>query len=277
VWKLCEARLGRPLQKQYIHNALMSINALYYDRGTYGAWKHFPLEKSQQDLIVEAVDEIVRASEVYRQWHAEELLRRITDNYEWLVVGLNKHLLDLLLRRATTLKSVGRMVWIPIDTRSTISEGRIDISDACVRILMDAGKPLLATAIRLELQAYRGIGNYFQMHPTREITRTAPGLWGLVRRDFNIDDKQYEQLIGEAVEAVSSRGEMVGIEEIDKILRIKCVTPSTLSQYALVSLLQTSRNLHVFRGHMIGLADWASSDEQENDALSEYELECAQL
>ena len=271
VWKLCEVRLGRPLQRQYVHNTLMSIDALYYDRGTYGTWKHFPLQKSHQDFIVEAIDELVRANGFDRQWHTEELLGRLGDEYEWLAVDLNKNLLDLLLRRTSSLKPVGRMVWIPKDSGSTIREGRIDIVDASVRILMDAGRPMRIAEIRSTMQTSRGLGNYFQLHSTRELTRTAPGLWGLVRRDFDLDDQHYDRLIDKSIQIVSSRGEMMETEEIDRVLRTEGVVPDGLSQFALVSLLQTSRVLHVFRGHMVGLADWASYEEQENDALIEFE------
>jgi hypothetical protein len=271
VWKLCEARIGRQLPKQYVHNTLMSIDALYYDRGTYGTWKHFPLGRPQQDLIVEAIDEIVRANEFDRQWHTEELLKRLNGDYDWLAADLNKHLLDLLLRRTSTLKPVGRMVWIPKASGSTVSEGRIDILDASVRILMDGGKPMRSTEIRSALQTSRGLGYYFQLHSTREIARTAPGVWGLVRRDFGLDDQQYELLINEAIRIVSAQGEMIEAEEMNRALRANGVVPDVLSQFAVASLLQTSRVLHVFRGHMVGLADWASYEEQENDALIEFE------
>jgi hypothetical protein len=271
VWRLCEARLGRPVQRQYVHNTLMSMDALYFDRGTYGTWKHYPIAKSQQDLIVEAIDEIVRGNELDRQWHTEELLSRLSGSYDFLTAELNKHLLDLLLRRTSTLKPVGRMVWIPMDSTSTIRQGRIDIIDASVRILMDAGKPMRFTAIRSALQMSRGIGRNFQLHSTRELTRTAPRVWGLVRRDFGLDDEQYERLIDAAIQIVSLRGEMVETEELEGVLRADGVVSGTLSSFVFMSLLQTSRILHVFRGHMVGLADWASNEEQENDALIEFE------
>lgn len=271
VWRLCEARLGRPVQKQYVHNTLMSMDALYYDRGTYGTWKHYPIAKSQQDLIVEAIDEIVRGNELDRQWHTEELMARLSESYDFLTVGVNKHLLDLLLRRTSTLKPVGRMVWIPVDSTSTIRQARIDIIDASVRILMDAGKPMRFTAIRSALQMSRGVGRNFQLHSTRELTRTAPRIWGLVRRDFGLDDEQYERLMDAAIQIVTSRGEMVETHELKEVLRTEGVVSGALSSFVFMSLLQTSRILHVFRGHMVGLADWASNEEQENDALIEFE------
>jgi len=271
VWRLCESRLGRSVQRTYVHNTLMSIDALYFDRGTYGTWKHFPLDATQQALIVDAIDEIVNENEISKQWHTEELLKLLMSDYEWLGQNLTRHLLDLLLRRTTTLKPVGRMVWIPRKSDVSVSSERIDVANACARILADSGRPMKAGEIRSILEGSRGLGRNFQMHSTAEITRTAPGLWGLVRRDFGLDGSQYRKLIDAAVAITSASGEMIETDDMVRILREQSLVPSSLSPFAVVSLLQTDRVLHVFRGQMIGLAEWASTEEQENDALIELE------
>jgi hypothetical protein len=271
VWRLCELRLGRAIQKQYVHNTLMSIDALYFERGTYGTWNHYPLEESQQELIVDAIDEIVSENENSKQWHTEELLNLLKVKYEWLTQDLNRNLLDLLLRRTTTVKPVGRMVWVPRTSDISVSSERIDIVDACARILSDFGRPMKAGEIRSILQSSRGLGRNFQIHSTSEITRTAPGLWGLVGRDFGLDSTAYRRLIDAALAFISATGEMIEADEIVSVLREQSVVPSSLTAFAVISLLQTNRVLHVFRGQMVGLAEWASTEEQQNDALIEME------
>jgi hypothetical protein len=42
-----------------------------------------------------------------------------------------------------------------------------------------------------------------------------------------------------------------------------------LSAFAAVNLLQTDERLHIFRGEMVGLSEWATSEEISNDAFSE--------
>ena len=271
VWRLCELRLERPIQKQYVHNTLMSIDALYFERGTYGTWQHYPLEESQQALIVDAIDEIVNENESSKQWHTEELLKLLKVKYEWLTEDLSRNLLDLLLRRTSTLKPVGRMVWIPRVSDISVSSERIDIVDACARILFNSGRPMKAGEIRSILESARGLARNFQLHSTSEITRTAPGLWGLVGRDFGLDTVGYRRLIDEAIAITSATGEMTEADELVQALRERSVVPSSLNAFAVISLLQTNRTLHVFRGQMVGLAEWASSEEQENDALIEME------
>ena len=136
-------------------------------------------------------------------------------------------------------------------------------------MLNDTGRPMKAGEIRSILENARGLARHFQLRSISEITRTAPGLWGLVGRDFGLDTVGYRRLIDEAIAITSATGEMIEADELVQALRERSVVPSSLNAFAVISLLQTNRTLHVFRGQMVGLAEWASSEEQESDALIE--------
>jgi hypothetical protein len=47
------------------------------------------------------------------------------------------------------------------------------------------------------------------------------------------------------------------------------LVPEALTLFAAVNLLQTDERLHIFRGNMAGLSEWATSEEVANDALSD--------
>jgi len=90
------------------------------------------------------------------------------------------------------------MVWV--SQRLLVGNGaeRIDVSEACVRILMDNGGPMDTPDIRRILQENRGLGVHFQIHPSRYMARVSRGCWGLVERGFGITPTLYLRLVGGA-------------------------------------------------------------------------------
>jgi len=44
--------LDRPLQARYILATLHSMDALYFDRGVYGTWRHMPLSVEEQAVVL---------------------------------------------------------------------------------------------------------------------------------------------------------------------------------------------------------------------------------
>ena len=95
------------------------------------------------------------------------------------------------------------------------------------------------------------------------------GCWGLVERDFNVSRDEYSMLMEAAFRYISSSGELVEIDRLIAHLRHESAMSPRLSAFAAVNLLQTDERLHIFRGGMAGLSEWATSEEVSNDAFSE--------
>jgi hypothetical protein len=138
-----------------------------------------------------------------------------------------------------------------------------------LRILIDNGAPMDSSVIRQILQENRGLGKHFQINPSRYIARVSRGRWGLVERDFGLSREEYSRLVDAAFSQIAFVGELVETDQLFAFLRSQNVVPSSLTPFAVANLLQTDDRLHIFRGDMAGLAEWASSEEIINDALSE--------
>ena len=75
------------------------------------------------------------------------------------------------------------MTWVStVDMNE--DQHRIDIQRAVVAIVHEAGHPLTTKEIKERLTSYRGINEFFQIHPTDTLIRLGPGLWGIDDRDI---------------------------------------------------------------------------------------------
>ena len=270
VWEKAVALLNRPVQLNYIHATLQSVNALYFDRGVYGSWRHMPLTPSEQADLLSIIEKCIAENEqCAKQWHTQDFLEMLQMEPRFASVNLTKYLVDIVLRKSERLVPIGRMVWISKRLAQGGGAERIDLSEACMRILIDHGAPMETQRIRKILQENRGLGLYFQIHPTRYVARVSRGCWGLVERDFNVSRDEYSMLMEAAFRYISSSGELVEIDRLIAHLRHESAMSPRLSAFAAVNLLQTDERLHIFRGEMAGLSEWATSEEVSNDAFSE--------
>jgi hypothetical protein len=270
VWEKAVALLNRPVQLNYIHATLQSVNALYFDRGVYGSWRHMPLTLSEQaDLLSVLEDWIAENEQFAKQWHTQEFLEMLLREPRFASMNLTKYLVDIVLRKAERAVPIGRMVWVSKRLAQGGGTERIDVSEACMRILIDYGAPMETQRIRKILQENRGLGLHFQIHPSRYLARVSRGCWGLVERDFDVSREGYATLVETAFSYISSIGELVEIDNLIAHLRHEGAISSILSAFAAVNLLQTDERLHIFRGAMAGLSEWAASEEISNDAFSE--------
>ena len=143
VWEKAQQMLGRPVQLTYIHATLQSVNALYFDRGVYGSWRHMPLTSEEQAEVLQFLEDWIADNEhVSRQWHAQEFLEMLLTQSRFANLKLTKYLVDILLRKSVLIVPVGRMVWVAKQATLSGATERIDVSEACLRILIDNGAPM---------------------------------------------------------------------------------------------------------------------------------------
>jgi hypothetical protein len=182
----CSDRLGREVEERRVHSVLITDNAQYYGRGTYGTNKHFPFGQDLKDEIRSEVESVMLSNRD-RQWHAGDLVDLLADRRPDLPEEVDQYIVNIILEESTVLRALGRLVWtVRGDMSSDLVESvnRIDLMQACIAILEIAGKPMPLDEIRLELKKQRGVGKYFVLQSSKALARIRPNTWGLVSRDF---------------------------------------------------------------------------------------------
>jgi hypothetical protein len=267
----CEASLGRPVNQQQVINTLAAFeDTIHFGRGTYGLRRHFPIAEPERICILNLADKIVLTDPNLRQWHTDEILMEI-ENIEPKLAGiLDKYLLNAILSSSQHVVAMGRMVWIARRFEGDIPRQRIEIQDACVRLLRDAGRPLNNHDLREQLSAIRGMSPFFMLSSNEEIARVAPGVWGLISRDFASTRTERQIILDQLYLALVERKAPIHMKELQRVVYSRQHLPSGMTPYMVMSLAQSDSRMHVYRGRYIGLVGWESLvyEVTEEDAQS---------
>ncbi|MDP3410806.1 sigma factor-like helix-turn-helix DNA-binding protein [Bosea sp. (in: a-proteobacteria)] len=247
-------RARKEIDSRRAHNAAASVGLLF-SRGTYGLRKHIPLDTDQMQIIVEIAEDIVNQSDIDRQWHCAELTLAVTERVERSLV-FDQYIMEIALRSSGNLKRHGRLVW----SRSSIGDDamRIDIRQAIIATLQNAGRPLRATDIRQRLVAVRGLSQSFQIVQQDPLLKVGPATWGLNDRDMPIKRDKQQLLSDDFVRALEER--QVGIH-ITEIVNFVDAPPNVASE-ALFSIATLDSRLRVNVGQYIFLAAWGEARRQ---------------
>ena len=206
-------------EKEYderrIHNAAQNV-ALLYNRGTYGLLSHCPLTPKELALIEAEVEDIAGGSEPTKQWHTSELLDELLERGFDFDGKLTKYIINIALRSSKTFSNMRRMVWGYKDVWQSTAASRLDMRQATMALLEDAGRPLSMLEIRERLEADRGVNNHFQIHPQGNLIRMGTGLWGLADRDVKVNDPQAK--LDQLVSHLQRSQEGVHSSEVAEIL-----------------------------------------------------------
>jgi hypothetical protein len=247
-------RLGRPVDIRRAHNAAAEVGHLY-GRGTFGLLRHFSLTEPEADLVTAEAEAIIAAGQLSRQWHCLELFETILERGIDLDERLNAYIVNVALhQRSRELAYLGRLVWTYANGSVFTSAHRIDMRQAVIAILRDAGKPLTTAALKTRLVEDRGVGATFQIHPEDPLCRLGGGLWGLVDRDAPISVEEQRLISRDIIEALHKRNSGLHFSELTAVipavaeLAIAGVEPSTIAKFAARSLpirISTSRYLYL--------------------------------
>lgn len=223
-------------------------------RGTYGLEKHIRLQVEAGDVLREEVENLIASGPEGRQWHTSELCTLIAERRLPDVPEVNKYVLDMILRQSLQVRSLGRMVWTKLPTGYQESEGRIDVRQAVIALLTDAGSALSATEIRQRLIALRGVNNTFQIQPQDPLIRVGPGTWGLNDRDIPVKRSQQAQLIDGLLDALTMRNEGIHISEVMR-LGLPHVDGS-ISPHLIFSIATLDPRIRSTAGEYLYLSEW---------------------
>jgi len=252
----CSVRLGREVEERRVHSVLITDNAQYYGRGTYGTAKHFPFGPELKDEVRSEVENIILSGPPGRQWHATELVDLLGDRRPDLPEQVDKYIVNIILESSSQLESLGRFVWIGA-VRAHGTRERIELRNLCSAILKDSGRPMRTESIREEIEKIRGTGEFFIIGANEEVARVRPGVWGLVERDFFATKEQRIEILDALHSILTARNTGLHESELtDALLRFGCHIPGRLTDYMVLSLTQTDERFNLHRGGIVALAEW---------------------
>jgi hypothetical protein len=205
----------REHDERRLHNAASNV-AVLYNRGTYGLLSHCPLTTKELALIEAEVEDIAAGSEPTKQWHTSELLDELLERGFDFDGKLTKYIVNIALRNSKTFSNMRRMVWGYKESWQASAASRLDMRQAVMALLEEAGCPLSTLEIRERIEGDRGVNNHFQIHPQGNLIRMGSGLWGLANRDIKVKDPQ--ALLDQLVTHLHTAQEGIHSSEVAEIL-----------------------------------------------------------
>lgn len=204
---LVDARGGPPIDERRAHSAAAEVGYLF-GRGRYGTLSHLIAARSEWEAIADEAAEIIGDGPPDRQWHTSEILHALAERGVSLPEGFDKYQLDVALKARGDLHALGRMVW------STCSQNaRLDIRQAVIAIIQQAGEPLSTSEIRQRLIAVRGINLGMQLHATDPLIKLDTQTWGLNDRDLRIKRPDQFAFLSRVIDYIRSVGRPISAAE----------------------------------------------------------------
>jgi hypothetical protein len=211
-------KAGREFDERRVHNAAHELGYLFAP-GTYGLLKHVGVAMDQLNVIAEESAEIIQDGEPGKQWHASELLEELKARGVVRDDRVDKHVVDIALHEHQLLQSLGRMVWAA--PGSTTDAARIEVRQALVSILQQAGEPLTTDELRQRLIALRGINSTMQFAVVDPLIKLGTSTWGLNDRDLPVKRGDQPAMLDGIVREMQARNRPVHIAEAELVLGCK--------------------------------------------------------
>ena len=241
----------RPHEERALHHAAGNV-AFLYGRGTYGLLSHCPLTKNELALVEAEVEDIAAGADPSKQWHTSELLDELLERGFDFDGQLTKYIINIALHRSKNFANMRRMIWGYKENWDASAASRLDMRQAVMALLEEAGCPLSTLEIRERLEGDRGLNNHFQIHPADNLIRMGTGLWGLADRDIKVTNP--DALLDQIVEHLQSTQEGVHSTEVARLLG----GISEADANALLGLVK-QKGMRRDRAQYVYLANWEGS------------------
>ena len=228
--------------------------ALLYGRGTYGLLFHCGLTAEQMDMLRAEMEDVMEGADASRQWHAMELRDEMAARGLGFEGKLTKYVASFILRQSEQVEDLGRLIW-KLKADDGKATERLDVRQAVLQLLEREGRPMSTASIRAKLIEGRGLNTHFQLHPSGELIRVGPGMWGLASRDLDQEPTREALLRLRAV--LASRQTGLHATEVAAVLNAGDGRPSP-SFHAAMSLAEEF-GIRVDRGQHAYLAVWGGS------------------
>ncbi len=226
VHRIVEQEYGRGYDERRIHNALAEV-AYLYNLGVYGLDKHCPIPEFEMKGIAKFIEKEVSKFSNTRQWHSQEFLHLLDKWNRPFSDRLDKYIVEIALRKYSSLLSLGRMTWL-LDGGSGIGSRRLEVRDSIVKVLNESGRPISTSEIRSRVESIRGVSEHFQVFDIDPIVRVGVGEWGLNDRDLELKRPFQCDLIDRVHSYLQDNGGCIDIDTTAQVFRNEKISPWTI-------------------------------------------------
>lgn len=251
---LYQERFGAKKSVRNIHAALNHSKFLMFARGTFGAERHLPVGLEELESFARLAVSVVEGNKK-RQWTTSEILNEIRKIRDVSIPeGFDKYILNIGLKKFTELLDLGRLVWMS-NSEENVSVSRLLITEEIPKIIRDNGSPMATNQISVVLQKKRGtnvdLTQYLNQTPL--VAKVAPGVWGLLSRDFGGTDNYWEEVLLELRSLLKNRNSALHKSELQDFITTLKISPKPTVNF-LLGVASKSDFLRTWRGGFIGLA-----------------------
>lgn len=213
--------------------------------------KHVSVSRATWEALADEAAEIVLEAPLDRQWHASELIDLLLERDVTLPDHFDKYQMDIALKESRQLHSLGRMVWTRCEA---VNEGaRVDIRQAVIAILQNAGEPLTSTELRQRLVAVRGINQGMQFQVIDPLIKLNSQLWALNDRDLSIKRAEQPAFLDLIVARLRSRMKPIHISQCAEFVG------DAVPARAVFCLAALDARLRVTQDRYLTLTEWSST------------------
>jgi len=263
VAKLYEEEYGVPISIRYVHSCMVCSDFILFDRGTYGVAKHLNISRSDQDIVINKIEEVISSGPENRQWHSRNLPRYFEG--ESFYDRLNQYTISAILRNSRKLKYLGKFLWKLHSSQDEITE-RLQIKNVAYAALKKADAPLRSEDLAEEIAKVRGVGEHLQLHPNELYSRVDPSTWGLLERDFVLPLQEQKGIKDFMYELLLQNGKALHKSELVKAAASYNLPDEMLDGHIL-GILVTDDRFKSWHGGFIGLSDWKTPGRKTFDQV----------
>ena len=251
-------RFETVMSDRNIHAALNHYNFLLFGRGVFGLQSHLPEDKEELKQIAELAAEHVEANPE-KQWHSTELLKYVRKkNGTTLAKSIDKYVMNICLQEFSKITYLGKMIWTSSNHADSAYE-RIQIKDAVVAALDENGGPMSVKALADQIRKKRGLpaNLELQLQAMPRVGKTAPGIWGLIYRDFGESEDYWNGVMTALIDHLNTRDTAIHKTELLTALDDQGVYP--IPKLTLVyGIIQSDDRFRGWIGGFIGLKKWST-------------------
>jgi hypothetical protein len=172
-------------------------------------------------------------------------------------LSLDAYTLNYVLQKSTALSSLGRLVWTQTKTGSEGVSDRLDIRQAIISLLQNAGTPLSTVEIKQGIVAQRGVNVTFQIISADPVVRIGRGMWGINDRDIPIKRAAQPHLLERLIAILREQRSGIHISEIHAL--VKDFSHPTTSPQTIFSLAVQNDRMRANSEQFLFLSEWSSA------------------
>ncbi len=253
------ARGSTSTHANHYRTALSSCGALVFSGRRYGFERHLPVDAETMSTLARVSEAIVSSGPADRQWHCTELLEEAQSAWLDMPDDVDPYVLNAALLRARNLEPLGRLVWRRGQSKTANTSERLNIALLCTNALRDAGEPLTQVRLSRDVAKHRGLHTQFMPQPGGGMARLAPGVWGLIARDFDTTADERRGLLDALYAVLYDTETGLHFSELPALFPICHERPALMSGFAVLGLAQCDPRFRVGRGWLIGLSTWSDT------------------